>query len=471
MKEKIVLVILDGWGYSDSEEGNAVLDADTKNMDRYITKYPSVLLEASGRAIGLPEGSPGFCEYAYHIIGTGKKTVWDNEKIMKEIRTGKFKKKLAPAMQGKRVHVFVPLSENGIYSHIAMLKEVLALARSKRKNIFVHLILEGRESGPHSSYDLFQKWKDDFMIKHLASVVGSRYVLNNNIESMVEEYLATLSEPETYFPSFVSAIMSGYDHGEDDFTMKPKVLDPSAELLDGDTALVLGYRSQKWDNFLEALAGMGLNVHMVSYFNKPRVNIIYKYRPVKDSFSEQLVSAKGAILKIGETEKRMDLEYFFTGGKDIGESRIFPSPRTLDYSVTPEMASPEVTGETLKAIKDGKHDLIVASFAAPDVIAHTGNYESLIRALEVVDDGVGRIVRAAQKEGYVSIIVGDHGNAEEMYKDGKVFLGHTANPVPFIIASDKYRGVRLKQGTLLDVAATMAKILGKRFKLDGKPLF
>ncbi len=471
MKEKVVLIILDGWGYSENEEGNAIDDANTKNIDKYMVRYPSTLLEASGKAVGLPEGTAGFCEYSYFLLGVGKKMVWDNQKIMKEISKGSFRKKIEPILKNKRVHVFVPLTENGIYSHVAMLKEVLSVARSKRKRIFVHLVLEGRESGPHSSYDLFQKWKDENLVNNLASVVGSRYVLSRNVKSLIDEYLSTLANPSEFFPSFVSAIMSGYDHGENDYTMKPRVISPDLELLEGDTALVLGYRSNKWEIFLESLIDMGLETYMISYPNKSGLNVIYKSRSVSNGFVDQYVSAKGTLIKIGETEKAMDLEYFFTGGKDLGDTRIFPSPATLDYSVTPEMASADITGEALKTVKAGEHGLIVVSFAAPDVVAHTGNYDALIKALEVVDDGVGRIVRAAQKEGYVPVIVGDHGNAEEMYRDGKIYLGHTTNPVPFIIASDKYRGVKLKPGSLLDVPATIGKIMGKRFKLDGKPLF
>ncbi len=472
MKDRIVLVILDGWGYREQEEWNAVYEANTKNIDKYTSKYPSTLLSASGASVGLPEGTAGFCELSYYLFGVGKKMVWDNQKIMKEIDKGSFRKKIEPILKSsRRVHVFAPLTENGIYSHVAMLKDILGLAKSKRKRLFVHLILEGRESGLHSAYDLFQRWKDDALVNNLASIVGSRYVLNRNVSSLIDEYLSSLANPQEIFPSFVSALMTGYDDGENDFTMKPRVLTPDLDLLEGDTALVLGYRSNKWDLLLESLINAGLNVYMISYPNKSNVNVVYKTRPTSSGFIKYIASSKGKIMKIGETEKAMDLTYFFTGGNDIGDTSIFPSPATLDYSITPEMASSEITGEALKTVKLKEYDLIVVSFAAPDVVAHTGNYDALLKALEVVDDGVGRIVRAAQKEGYVPIITGDHGNAEEMYREGKLYLGHTTNPVPFILASDKYRGVKLKEGSLIDVAPTMAKIMGKRVKLDGKPLF
>ncbi len=473
MKERIVLIILDGWGDREEEDGNAIAEANTKNMDKYLRRYPSTLLEASGRAVGLPDGTPGFCEHSYFLIGTGKKSVWDHQKIMREIKTGKFKSRLDKVFAHSRIHIFAVLTENGIYSHIQLLKEVLKVARSKRKkHVYVHLILEGRESGPHSAYDLFQKWKDENIINHLASIVGGRYVLTRNIRGLVDEYLAVLSDPSEYYPSFVSALMTGYDHGENDFTLRPKVISPECELLEGDAALILGYRSNKWEALVDALLSIGLDVYAISYPSKPRLQVIYKTKIVKDGFLDQLARSKGSILKIGETEKGMNLEYFLTGGNILGDSVIFNSPATLDYSVTPEMKAPEITGETLKRIKEGRHDFIVVSFANPDVIAHTGNYDSLIKAIEIVDDGVGRIVRAAQKEDYVPVIVGDHGNAEEMYKGGKIYLGHTTNPVPFVIASEKYRHVRLaSSGTLLDVPATLSKIFGKRFKTDGKALF
>ncbi len=471
MKNKVVLIILDGWGYRNEDENNAIAMANTRNMDKYMERYPATLLVSSGKEIGLPEGTPGFCEYSYYLIGTGQKMVWDNERILKDISRGKFEPKLEKIFSYPRIHVFAVLTENGIYSHIQLLKEFMKIARKKRKrNVFIHLILEGRESGLHSAYDLFSKWKDENITSHLASIVGSMNALSRSVMSIAEDYLSSLLSPSEYFPSFVSALMTGYDHGENDYTMSPKVIMPF-DMLPGDAAIILGYRSSKWASLIKALKNMDLEVFHLSYPQEEGVKVIYKSKILKTGFLDQLASSKKKILKIGETEREMALNYFLTGGNSVGDSAIFPSIQTLDYSVTPEMRAPEITGEALKRIKEGEYDLIVVSFANPDVIAHTGNFNSLVKAIEVVDDGVGRIVRASQKEGYVPVIVGDHGNAEEMFRDGKLFLGHTTNPVPFIIASDKYKTLKLKEGTLLDVPATVGKIMGKRVKVLGKSLF
>ena len=471
MREKVVLIILDGWGYREGDDYNAIEMANPRNIKKYMDKYPTTLLSASGKDVGLPDGTPGFCEYSYFLMGTGQKMTWDHEKIIREIKQGKFEKRVDPILRNPRIHVFVVLTENGIYSHISLLKEFMRIARKRRKrNVFIHLILEGRESGLHSAYDLFTKWKDENITNHLVSIVGGGEVLSRNIPRLAEDYLARLISPEEYFPSFISALMTGYDRGENDYNMTPKVL-TKFDILPGDTALILGYRSSKWAPLVSSLLDLGLNVYHLSYPNKENLHVIYKSRIVKTGFLDQLASGKKKILKIGETEKEMALNYFFTGGNMVGDSVIFPSIQTLDYSVTPEMQAPEITGEALKRVKEGKYDFIVVSFANPDVIAHTGNFDSLIAAIKVVDDGVGRIVRASQKEAYVPVIVGDHGNAEEMQKDGKLFLGHTTNPVPFIIASDKYKGARLRKGTLLDVPATIGKIIGKRVSVVGSPLF
>ncbi len=467
MKEKVTLIILDGWGFREGGEGNAIDEARTKNMDKYIDKYPFALVEASGQGVGLEKGIPGFCENNYQVLGSGKLVKWDHYRFLK--RLDKPNKSITDALSGKKVHVFVVLTENGIYSHIELLSKFLKIVRSKRKkNVYVHLILEGRESGLNSAYDLFNKWKDDLLSSYLSSIVGARYALNRNVASQVLLYLKELSSPEEIYPSFISALMTGYDHGENDYTLKPRVIDPNGSISPGDHAVILGYRSSKWEALVSALLDLGVKVFMPTYFDK-RVKTFMSPSKPKGSFIEAIAKTH-RIVKIGESEKGKDLTYFFTGTMDIGESIIFESPSTLDYSVTPEMRAPEITGEALKAIKSKQYDFIVVSFANPDVIAHTGNYSALINAIEIVDDGVGRIVRAAQKEGMVPIVVGDHGNAEEMFKNGMPYLGHTTNPVPFIIAHDKVCR-SLSNGSLPDVTATIAKIMKKRVKLDGKPLF
>ena len=272
------------------------------------------------------------------------------------------------------------------------------------------------------------------------------------------------------FSSFSSAIMSGYDSGENDNNMNLKKIinvQPSS----GDAFLILGYRSGKWLPLLNNLISKGYSVYHLSYPPKDGLNVIYKHKPITDGFVNQFVKAGGKLIKIGETERNMELTYFFTGGVDMGDSVIFPSPETGDYSVTPELRAPEITGEGLKRVKEGKYDLITVSFANPDVIAHTGNYDSLIAAIEIVDDGVGRLVRAAQKEGYIPVILGDHGNVEEIYVDGQFTSSSTLNPVPFIIASNKVRRTdKIKEGSLIDVPATLSKLFGKKFKLSGKSI-
>ncbi len=467
MKERIVLILLDGWGFREGGEGNAIEEARTKNVDKYFDKYPSTLLEASGRAVGLDDGVPGFCENNYQIIGTGKVAKWDHYKVVKSFE--KPNNAIIQALSGKKIHVFVVLTENGIYSHIQLLSKFLKVARSRRKkNVFVHLILEGGESGLNAAYDLFNKWRDDLIHSYLSSIVGSRYALNRNMASQILIYLEKLSHPKETYPSFISALMTGYDKGENDYTLSPKVIDSNGSVNPGDHAVILGYRSDKWSALVNALVDLGVKVFMPTYFDTKKVKTFVSPAKPRNGFIE-LISKTHKILKIGETERGKDITYFFTGTKDIGDSIIFESPSTLDYAVTPEMRAPEITGEALKAIKSKNYNFILVSFANPDVIAHTGNYSSLINSIELVDDGVGRIVRAAQKEGMIPIIIGDHGNAEEMYKNGRLYLGHTTNPVPFIIAKDKIAR-EIHPGSLPDATATIAKIMRKRVSLDGKSL-
>lgn len=509
--KRVVLIIRDGWGYSDEIKGNAIRLAHAPNNEYYMKNYPWTLLKASGNAVGLPEGTQGGSEPGHLTMGAGR-IVWQPlEHINISIRDGSFFKNPAflRAIENCKkndssLHLMGLFSDQGIHGTIEHLYALLDLAkRNNLKKVFVHCFLDGRDV-PETSADVFikefEKKSEEIGAGRIATMVGRYYAMDrdNNYDRTKEAYMLLTEGIGIKEQDPITAIKNAYKRGDKtDYYVKPIVIvddkeSPVAIMRDNDSVIFWNFRSDRTRQLTYALTndkfdkfdrGKKLNlcfICMSEYDDNLTLPIAFKQQVINKNLGEVLSENGLKQLRIAETEKYAHVTFFFNSQIEKpynGEDRILvPSPKVPSYDMKPEMSAYGITEKLLPEIEKEIYDFIAVNFANGDLVGHSGKLDAGIMACEAVDGCVGKIVGLSLEKDYVVIITGDHGKIEVMfYPNGEVCPAHGTNPVPFILISkdEELKKAKLKKGEgLSSVAPTILNIMGlkKPGEMTGKSL-
>ncbi|NQZ22405.1 MAG: 2,3-bisphosphoglycerate-independent phosphoglycerate mutase [Colwellia sp.] len=494
-KKPTVLLILDGWGYRESEESNAIFHAKTPVLDDLNTRYPNMLIGTSGMAVGLPDGQMGNSEVGHVNLGAGRIVYQDFTRITKSIDDGEFNENSAlnhavvkAVENDKAVHIFGLLSPGGVHSHEEHIFSMLELAKEKGANkIYLHAFLDGRDTPPRSAQASLIKTQEKFQqlgCGQIASVIGRYYAMDRDQRWDRVELAYNLmvsGEAQHQYSSATDALQAAYARDEnDEFVAASAILDENnnpIEVNDGDTLIFMNFRADRARQFTRCFTEKDFSgfarkkipaiadfVMLTEYAADIEANIAFEKVKLDNVLGEWLEKHNKTQLRISETEKYAHVTFFFSGGKEdefIGEQRILvPSPQVATYDLQPEMNSTLLTDKLVAAIESGEHDLIVCNYPNGDMVGHTGKFDAAVAACEAVDTCVGRVVAALEKAGGECLITADHGNAEQMmdHSSGQVHTAHTCEPVPLIYIGRNAHPA--EKGALSDIAPTLLQLMG-----------
>ncbi|MSM40495.1 MAG: 2,3-bisphosphoglycerate-independent phosphoglycerate mutase [Geobacter sp.] len=496
-KQPLLLMILDGWGLNPAVENNAIAQARTPNMTRLCREYPCTDIGTSGMSVGLPEGQMGNSEVGHLNIGAGRIVYQDLTRISKAIDDGDFFTNPAilecfakTRQAGGRLHLAGLLSDGGVHSHNTHLYGLLELARQQGfTEVFVHCLLDGRDTPPKSGADYLFQLEEEMAkigVGRVATVIGRYYAMDrdNRWDRVEKAYVAMVCGEGETATSASAAIAASYAAGINDEFVLPTVMTrdgaPVGTVRDGDGFIFFNFRSDRAREITRALALAdcpGFNrgsrpqlssyVCMTEYDATFGLPIAFGQESLTNILGDVLAAAGKVQLRIAETEKYAHVTFFFNGGVEEpfpGEVRcLIPSPKEVaTYDQKPEMSAYPVTEELLKRLDSDAYDVVVLNFANADMVGHTGILPAAVKAIETVDDCVGRLVaKVLEKRGKV-IITADHGNAEVMVDEsGGPHTAHTTDRVPLILVDDSRKGGALRSGGILaDIAPTMLELLG-----------
>ena len=507
-KRPTVLLILDGYGLSEQTEHNAIALADTPVMDRLMEEYPFAKGNASGLAVGLPEGQMGSSEVGHLNMGAGRIVYQDLVRITKEIESGSFfeNEALLKAMDnakenGTSLHIFGLLSDGGVHSHNFHLYALLELAKRRGLNkVYVHCFTDGRDTPPESGKDYIRALQDEMDrigCGRIATVAGRYYAMDrdNHWDRIEKAYRAiTLGEGETA-DSAMEAVTQSYAKGEtDEFILPTVVMEngaPTAVVGDGDSVVFYNFRSDRAKEMTrvfccEAFDGFDRGPRkQVTYVcftdydaTIPNKEVAFEKEEMVNTFGEWLAVNGLKQARIAETEKYAHVTSFFNGGREApneGEDRfLIPSPQVATYDLQPEMSAQAVCDTLIDKIRSGEYDVIVANFANSDMVGHTGVEKAAVEAVECLDECIGRVVETIREVDGQLFICADHGNAEVMVNEetGEPWTAHTSNPVPFILVNYDPAYCLREGGCLADIAPTLIEMMGmeKPAEMTGKSL-
>lgn len=484
-----MLMILDGFGINENTKGNAIAAANTPNLDKIFASYPRTQLEASGLAVGLPDGQMGNSEVGHLNIGAGRIVYQELTKITKEIEEGSFfeNKTLLEAMKnadGRALHLLGLLSDGGVHSHIDHLLALIDMAKREGvENLYVHCFLDGRDVPPCCAEKYIMKLSD-YMKKiglgKIATVSGRYYAMDRDKrwERVTLAYDAMTRGIGEHAASALDAVTNAYVRGENDEFVLPTVIDGNfSAIADGDSVIMYNFRPDRareitrafaaddFDGFVREKRPAGLfYVCMTQYdAEMPNVHVAFPPENLTNTLGEYTADLGLTQLRIAETEKYAHVTFFFNGGVEApnrNEDRVLiPSPKVVTYDLKPEMSAYEVTDAVIERINEEKYDLIILNFANADMVGHTGIMEAAVSAVEALDKCVPRIARAVLAHGGQILLTADHGNADTMLDDdGNVVTAHSTNPVPLVhIASDACR--LADGGRLCDIAPTLLTLM------------
>ena len=496
-KKPTVLMILDGYGLNDTKKGNAVAEAKTPVMDDLMEKYPFVRGNASGMAVGLPEGQMGNSEVGHLNMGAGRIVYQELTRITKEIQDGTFfeNEALMKAVanckeKGSALHFMGLLSDGGVHSHNTHLYGLLELAkRAGLEKVYVHAFLDGRDTPPASAADFVKELMDkmeEIGVGQVASVAGRYYAMDrdNNWDRVKVAYDALTKGEGLTAACGVCAVKNSYAKDETDEFVKPTVVTEGGEAIgkiqDGDSVVFFNFRPDRAreitrafcdDDFAGFDRGQRLDLCFVVFSDYdptiPNKHVAFHKIAVTNTFGEWLAANGMTQARIAETEKYAHVTFFFNGGVEVpneGEDRILVnSPKVATYDLKPEMSAYEVCDKLVEAIKADKYDVIIINFANPDMVGHTGVEAAAVAAVEAVDECVGRAVEALKEVNGTMFICADHGNAEQLvdYETGAPFTAHTTNQVPFILVNYDEAYTLREDGCLADIVPTLIEVMGK----------
>lgn len=491
----LALIIMDGWGYSEDPENNAIYTAKTPVWDQLWDNHPHTLIDASGAGVGLPGDQMGNSEVGHLNIGAGRVVYQEFTRVTKAIEDGDFFTNSvltdavdAASQKEKAVHILGLLSPGGVHSHEEHLQAMVELAVKRGvKKVYVHAFLDGRDTPPKSAQASIEAMEQTFSNiggGQFASLIGRFYAMDrdqrwNRVAKAYE--LITEANAEFEATSAIQGLEMAYSRDEtDEFVQATRILDAEGQAIkveDGDSIVFMNFRSDRARELTECFVQPDFDS-----FEKSRriaLSAFVTLTEYKKDFtapiafpSEKLNNVLGAYvsslglkqLRIAETEKYAHVTFFFNGGQDLpfeGEDRILvPSPKIDTYDAQPSMSAPEVADRLADAIRSNQYDVIICNFANADMVGHTGNFQAAVQAIEALDDCLGKVWGALKEVGGEMLVTADHGNAERMLnkKTGQPHTAHTSNLVPFIYAGREAHCA--DSGRLSDIAPTMLSLMG-----------
>jgi len=496
-KKPTVLMILDGYGLNDKHEANAVYEAKTPVMDKLMKEYPFVAGQASGEYVGLPDGQMGNSEVGHLNIGAGRIVYQELTRITKEIKDGVFFENEAFLKAVKNckdnnsaLHLYGLLSDGGVHSHNTHLYGLLELAkRNGLDKVYVHAFLDGRDTAPTSGKGFVEELENkikEIGVGKIASVMGRYYVMDrdNRWERVEKAYLALACGEGNKANSAVEAVQNSYDNEVTDEFVVPTVIEengaPVATINENDSVIFYNFRpdrareitrvfcDDKFTGFTKKKDFMKLTYVCFTEYDVTIPNKLVSFHKVEitNTLGEFLAKNNKTQLRTAETEKYAHVTFFFNGGVEEpnkNEERLLVnSPKVATYDLQPEMSAYEVCDNLCNAIKSDKYDVIIINFANPDMVGHTGIEEAAIKAVEAVDECVGKAVEALKSVDGQMFICADHGNAEQLmdYETKAPFTAHTTNPVPFILVNYDENYKLREGGCLADIAPTLIEMMG-----------
>ena len=503
----VVLLILDGWGYREEEDYNAIHGAHTPVWDRLWEECPHTLVGTSGEAVGLPEGQMGNSEVGHLNLGAGRVVYQEFTRISQAIRSGTFFSNSAltgavdqAIKNGKAVHILGLLSPGGVHSHEEQIHAMVQLAVERgATKVYMHALLDGRDVPPKSAEPSLQAMDELFAARgvgRIASVTGRYYTMDRDLrwERVQKGYeVMTQGKAEFVAPDALTALNMAYARGETDEFMQPTRIQAEGQapalIEDGDAVVFMNYRSDRarqitrafieknFDGFERKVKPELVGFVSLTQYNKSfDIPVVFPPEELHNVFGEYIADKGLRQLRLAETEKYAHVTFFFNGGREEPfekEERILvPSPKVATYDLQPEMSAPEVTDKLIGAIESSKYDVIICNLANPDMVGHTGIYEAAVKAIETIDHSLGRITTALKQAGGQMLITADHGNAEQMRdrETGQPHTAHTHNRVPLVYVG---RPARLAEhGSLCDVAPTLLNLLDleQPSEMEGRPL-
>ncbi|WP_144839411.1 2,3-bisphosphoglycerate-independent phosphoglycerate mutase [Leclercia adecarboxylata] len=508
-KKPMVLVILDGYGYREDQQDNAIFNAKTPVMDALWAQRPHTLIDASGLEVGLPDRQMGNSEVGHVNLGAGRIVYQDLTRLDVEIKERTFfaNPVLTSAVEkaaaaGKAVHIMGLLSAGGVHSHEDHIMAMVELAAEKGADkIYLHAFLDGRDTPPRSAESSLKAFEDKFAALgkgRVASIIGRYYAMDrDNRWDRVEQAYNLLVEAKGEFQAntAVAALQAAYARDENDEFVKATVIraegQADAAMEDGDALIFMNFRADRAREITRAFVNadfdgfarkkevkLGDFVMLTEYAADIKAPCAYPPSSLANTFGEWMAKHDKTQLRISETEKYAHVTFFFNGGVEEsfkGEDRILiNSPKVATYDLQPEMSSAELTEKLIAAIESGKYDTIICNYPNGDMVGHTGVMEAAIKAIEALDACIEQVTNAVVAAGGQMLITADHGNAEQMRDPatGQAHTAHTNLPVPLIYVGDK--AVKsVDGGKLSDIAPTMLTLMGMEIpqEMTGKPLF
>ena len=494
-RRPVMLMILDGFGINQNEKGNAIAIANTPNIDKLRKTWPTTTIHTSGLDVGLPEGQMGNSEVGHTNIGAGRIVYQELTRITKSIEDGDFfsNPEFIAAIENckkhnSKLHILGLVSDGGVHSHNRHLYGLLEMAKRRDfEDVYVHCFLDGRDTPPASAEtyiaELQEKMKEKGVGK-IASLSGRFYAMDRDKrwQRVQKCYDALVNGEGEKAGDPIKAIEDSYQKEVFDEFVVPTVMcngnEPVAKIEENDSVIFFNFRPDRAREITRALvdpefAGFEtkkMNLYYVCFTSydetMPNVHIAFKKEPLKNTFGEVISEAGLTQLRIAETEKYAHVTFFFNGGEEKqypGEDRILvPSPKVETYDMKPEMSAYEVTDKVCEALENDKYDVVILNFANTDMVGHTGSLQAAIKAVEAVDECVGKIVKIIEEKQGNLLITADHGNAEQMidYKTGEPHTAHTTNPVPIILVTANKEYKLKENGKLADLAPTMLDLMG-----------
>eukprot|EP01132_Coremiostelium_polycephalum_P000284 gene284-371_t len=506
MDKKVLLMVLDGWGLTDDTKSSAIAQAYTPFIDSLYTNYPHNQLQASGPSVGLPEGQMGNSEVGHMHIGAGRVIPQYLERIQQAIQAGELANNAAlldaisyAQQNNKPIHLMGLVSNGGIHSHIDHLIGLCHILQSHAlPPIFIHAFTDGRDADPCSGFQFLEELQTAIPVLNiqLATIIGRYYAMDRDHrwERIQIAYEAMVYGKGHQTSNWQAAIQEAYTSGITDEFLQPIVLTeptgvPVATIQPGDVVICFNFRTDRCRQITQVLTQQALPgytmrplalyyVTMTPYDDAfQHIHTLFDHAPLPQTLGEVLSTHGKKQLRITETEKYPHVTYFFSGGRELpfpGEERILcPSPKVPTYDLAPAMSAYHITEQLMPILHLKSFDFVCLNFANADMVGHTGVWQATVTACEIVDQCVEKVVGAALQNGYMVLLVSDHGNADKMLQEhNQPYTAHTTNPVPCILI-DHLKHISLRPGTLIDIAPTILKYMGLPIPpaMQGLPLY
>ena len=490
----VTLIILDGWGYSEDLDSNAIAAANTPVWDRLWKEFPHSFIRTSGAAVGLPGEQMGNSEVGHLNLGAGRVVYQEFTRVSRSIKTGSFftNATLTDAVdiateRDRAVHIIGLLSPGGVHSHESHIHAMVQLAVERHaREVYVHAFLDGRDTSPRSAASSIQAMEDRFRELgggRFASIIGRYYAMDRDhrwprIQAAYD--LITQGKAEFEAPDAITGLEMAYARDEsDEFVQATRIVPEGMQpvrVKDGDVVVFMNFRSDRARQITrpfieedfkgferEVTPQLGRFVSLTEYNAEFDAPVAFPPERLKNVFGEFAAKLGLRQLRLAETEKYAHVTFFFNGGGEEpfeGEDRILvPSPLVATYDLQPEMNAPKVTDHLVEAIGSGKYDVIICNYANPDMVGHTGNFDAAVKAIEAIDHCLGRVFEALRAAGGEALVTADHGNAEQMRgkETGQAHTAHTSNMVPLLYIG---RDAKMVDGSLADVAPSMIHLMG-----------